>query len=79
MASKIKDTHASWQNLFNRDAITPRLESKDQIIQPTYQKIICRIYTYLVIIQMITLKKKVSLVANLCIPSTIKTIFTLEV
>ena len=58
MASKIKDTHASWQNLFNRDAITPRLESKDPIIQPTYQKIICRIYTYLVIIQMITLKKK---------------------
>jgi hypothetical protein len=31
MASKIKDTHASWQNLFNRDAITPRLESKTKL------------------------------------------------
>ena len=31
MANKIKDTHASWQNLFNRDAITPRLESKTKL------------------------------------------------
>ena len=27
----MKDTHASWQNLFNRDAITPRLESKTKL------------------------------------------------
>ena len=56
MANKIKDTHASWQNLFNRNAITPRLESKTKLSN-LHTKKYCRIYTYLVIIQMITLKK----------------------